>query len=59
MYFQNFPLIPYDSVGNGDYKIVTNLLKRVALRSKVRTHTILYDTYNFKYFDLYIYILKI
>ena len=48
MYFQNFPLIPYDSVGNGDYKLVTNLLKRVALRTKVKTNTSLFDTYNVK-----------
>ena len=46
MYFQNFPLIPYDSVGNVQYKLVTNLLKRVALRAKVRTNTLLFDTYN-------------
>ena len=46
MYFQNFPFIPYDSVGNGQYKLVTNLLKRVALRAKVRTNTLLFDTYN-------------
>jgi len=46
MYFANFPLIVYDSVGNGDFKIVTNLLKRVALRTKVRTNTLLYDTYD-------------
>tara|TARA_B100000029_G_C17323941_1_gene869235 strand:- start:245 stop:772 length:528 start_codon:yes stop_codon:yes gene_type:complete len=46
MYFQNFPLIPYDSVGNGQYKLVTNLLKRVALRTKVRTNAVLFDTYN-------------
>ena len=48
MYFQNFPLIPYDSVGNGDYKLVTNLLKRVALRTKVRTNAALFDTYDVK-----------
>ena len=48
MYFQNFPLIPYDSVGNGQYKLVTNLLKRVALRAKVKTNTSLFDTYNVK-----------
>ena len=48
MYFANFPLIVYDSVGNGDFKIVTNLLKRVALRTKVRTNTLLYDTYDVK-----------
>ena len=35
-------------MGNGDYKLVTNLLKRVALRSKVRTNALLFDTYNVK-----------
>ena len=48
MYFANFPLIPYDSVGDGNYKLVTNLMKRVALRSKVRTNTLLFDTYDVK-----------
>ena len=48
MYFANFPLIPYDSVGNGEIKLVTNLMKRVALRSKVRTNTMLFDTYEVK-----------
>ena len=46
MYFENFPIIPYDSVGNGDYKLVTNLLKRVGLRAKVKTNALLFDTYN-------------
>ncbi len=35
-------------MGNGDYKLVTNLLKRVALRSKVRANALLFDTYNVK-----------
>ena len=48
MYFANFPVIPYDSVGNGNFKVVTNLLKRVAIRAKVRTNTALYDTYDVK-----------
>jgi len=48
MYFANFPYIVYDSIGNGDFKIVTNLLKRVALRTKVRTNTLIYDTYDVK-----------
>ena len=48
MYFANFPLIPYDSVGNGELKLVTNLMKRVALRTKVRSNTLLYDTYDGK-----------
>ena len=46
MYFENFPVIPYDSVGNLTYKDVTNLLRRVALRTNVRTNVLLYDTYD-------------
>ena len=48
MYFENFPLIIYDSVGDSNFKVVTNLLKRVALRSNVRANTLLYDTYDVK-----------
>ena len=48
MYFENFPLIPYDSVGDGEFKIVTNLLKRVAMRSKVKTNVMMFDTYDVK-----------
>ena len=48
MYFANFPLIVYDSVGDDNFKIVTNLLKRVALRTKVRTNTLFFDTYDVK-----------
>ena len=46
MYFANFPTIPYDSVGNADFKLVTNLLRRVAVRSKIKTNTLLFDTYD-------------
>ena len=48
MYFANFPIIPYDSVGNGEFKLVTNLLKRVAVRSKVKTNVMIFDTYDVK-----------
>ena len=48
MYFANFPLIPYDSVGDGNFKLVTNLMKRVAVRAKVKTNTMLFDTYDVK-----------
>ena len=49
MYFDdNFPVIPYDSVGDYKFKDVTNLLRRVALRAKVKTSTLLYDTYDVK-----------
>ena len=49
MYFdKNFPVIPYDSVGQGTFKDVTNLLRRVALNTKVKTNTLHYDTYDVK-----------
>ena len=46
MYFDTFPKILYDSKGNGQVKIVTNLLKRVAIRTKVKNNTSLFDTYT-------------
>ena len=48
MYFENFPVILYDSVGDGQFKIVTNLLKRVGVRSKVKTNVMMFDTYDVK-----------
>ena len=47
MYFDdNFPVIPYDSVGDYKFKDVKNLLRRVGIRSKVKSNTMLYDTYD-------------
>ena len=48
MYFDKFPIIPYDSVGDLQFKDVTNLLRRVGMRTKLKTNTFLYDTYNVK-----------
>ena len=48
MFFENFPIIAYDSVGNGEYKAVTDLLRRVAIRSKVRSNVLVFDTYDVK-----------
>ena len=48
MYFNQFPLIPYDSVGQGDFKAVTNILRRVGVRAKIKTNTLLFDTYDVK-----------
>ena len=42
MYFSEFPVILYDS------KEVTNLLRRVAIRSKVKTNVMFFDTYDVK-----------
>jgi len=46
MYFDQFPVIFYDAVGNGDPKVVTHLLKRVALHSKASESVALFDTYD-------------
>ena len=48
MYFKNFPTIMYDSVGNGNFKDVKNLLRRVGVRAKVKANTLFYDTYDVK-----------
>ena len=48
MYFSSFPKIVYDSKGQGEPKVVTNLLRRVAIRSKVKDATMFYDTYDIK-----------
>ena len=48
MYFDSFPLIQYDAAGTGTPKDVTNILRRVAVRSKIKNQTALYDTYDVK-----------
>ena len=46
MYFNKFPLFVYDGRGDGELSVVTNLLKRIAVRARVRANTLLYDTYD-------------
>ena len=46
MYFNSIPSIPYDSVGDYNFKEVKNLLRRVAVRAKVKTNALMYDTYD-------------
>ena len=48
MYFDSFPVIPYDSKGDLNFKDVTNLLRRVSMRAKLKSNTLLYDTYDVK-----------
>ena len=48
MYFNAFPVIPYDSVGDYNFKEVTNILRRVRLLAKVKTNIMLFDTYDVK-----------
>ena len=48
MYFNAMPKIQYDSMNTDNPKIVTNLLRRVAVRAKIKTNTLLFDTYDVK-----------
>ena len=46
MYFSSFPKILYDAKGQGNPKVVTNLLRRIAIRSKIKDNAMIYDTYD-------------
>ena len=47
-YFSRFPLMAYDVKGNNKYKLLPNILKRVKLRSGLRSGVFLFDTYDVK-----------
>ena len=47
-YFSQFPVLPYDAIGDGEAKMVTNILKRVVARSQVSEQTTMFDTYSVK-----------
>ena len=42
------PKIYYDSAGIGQPKIVTNIMRRVGIRAKVKVNTMLFDTYKLR-----------
>ena len=46
MYFSYFPKGTYDLKGDGKEKLVTNLMARVKIRSKVLNEVSLYDLYD-------------
>ena len=48
MFFNTFPRIYYDVKGDDNSKVVINLLRRVAVRAKVKANTSLFDTYDVK-----------
>ena len=45
-YFDRFPLMAYDVAGNENYKLLPNILKRVKLRSGLRSGSYLFDAYD-------------
>ena len=61
-YFSKFPLMAYDMAGNENYKLLPDILRRVKLRSGIRSGSFLFDNYDvsdgerpediaFKYYD--------
>ena len=45
-YFNQFPLMAYDVKGNEQYKLLPNILKRVKLRTGIRSGSFLFDNYD-------------
>ena len=47
-YFDRFPLMAYDMKGDNNYKLLPNILRRVKLRSGLRSGAFLFDKYDVK-----------
>ena len=45
-YFSKFPLMAYDMAGNRQYKLLPDILRRVKLRSGIRSGSFLFDNYD-------------
>ena len=45
-YFSRFPLMAYDIKGNEKYKLLPNILRRVKLRSGMRSGAFMFDNYD-------------
>jgi len=46
MYFSKFPQGNYDLKGDGNFKLVTDIMRRVKVRSKIINEASLYDKYD-------------
>ena len=47
-YFSKFPLMAYDMKGDQNYKLLPDILRRVKLRTGIRSGTFLFDNYDVK-----------
>ncbi len=45
-YFSRFPLMAYDISGTEKYKLLPNILRRVKLRSGIRSGSFMFDNYD-------------
>ena len=48
-YFNYFPLMAYDVKGDKNYKLVTEIIKRVKVRNAVKDGLVVFDKYDVKY----------
>jgi hypothetical protein len=47
-YFDRFPMMAYDVKGDGNYKLLPDILRRVKLRSGLRSSSFMFDKYDVK-----------
>ena len=47
-YFESFPKLLYDAEGNGDYKVITDILRRFKARKSITEQIVLFDKYSVK-----------
>ena len=47
-YFDKFPLLVYDAKGQDNYKLVTDILRRVKIRTAIKDGAVLFDKYDVK-----------
>ena len=45
-YFSRFPMMAYDMTGNGNWKLLPNILRRVKLRTGLSSGMFLFDNYD-------------
>ena len=46
LYFQQFPKIAYDILGNKNFKLVTDIFRRLKIRSSIADNVALFSTYD-------------
>ena len=47
-FFNRFPLLAYDVANNDNYKLLPDILRRVKMRTSLRSSKFLFDTYDVK-----------
>ena len=45
-YFETFPKIYYDIAGNGNYKLITDILRRFKVRNRIQEDPVMFDKYE-------------